>query len=123
MRFRLLVSFAAILLLLAGCTQFLAGDGTSSSAGGIETVEMTIQGFVPATLEIPVGTTVVFVNKDTEMHWPASGVHPTHQICAGFDSLKGVESGKSYSYTFTTAKTCPYHDHMNPGLKGTIVVK
>ncbi len=85
-------------------------------------VEMTANGFNPPAVDIKAGTTVKFVNKDTVPHWPASGVHPTHEICKGFDAQKPLASGESYSYTFTEVKTCPMHDHLNPGTKGTITV-
>ncbi|MDP3953919.1 MAG: hypothetical protein Q8Q06_00700 [bacterium] len=85
-------------------------------------VEMTNDTFVPAELTIKVGDTVVFVNKDSSPHWPASGVHPTHQICQGFDSLKGIAQNETYSFTFNEAKECPMHDHVRPSMKGKIIV-
>ena len=86
------------------------------------TIEMINDSFVPAQLTIKVGDTVTFINKDIKKHWPASGVHPTHQICKGFDSLRGVEQNKEYSYTFTEAKECPMHDHSLPSMNGKITV-
>lgn len=85
-------------------------------------VTMTADGFSPVSLTVPSGTTVLFVNKDTVGHWPASGVHPTHQVCPGLDALRIVQPGESYSFKFTDAKTCPIHDHLNPSLKGSITV-
>lgn len=142
MKTKLFFPVALFLLILGGCyhatqtsSDSSGNNSLSSSSSSVtdsssvtltvasKVVEMTSDGFSPSTLEISAGTTVEFVNKDAEMHWPASGSHPTHQDCAGFDALKGVESGKSYFYTFMTSKTCSYHDHINPGLKGTIVVK
>lgn len=86
-------------------------------------VEITAGGFAPSELKIKVGATVKFTNRDSELHWPASGVHPTHEICPGFDALKGLAKDESYSFTFTAAKICPFHDHLNPSVKGTIVVE
>lgn len=86
-------------------------------------VEMTPDGFNPPALDIKAGTTVKFVNKDTVPRWPASGMHPTHQLCPGFDSLKGIAPGESYSFKFTEAKTCPMHDHLYPKLRGSITVE
>ena len=85
-------------------------------------VTMTADGFSPASLTIPSGTTVLFINKDTVGHWPASGVHPTHQVCPGLDALRIVQPGESYSFKFSEAKTCPIHDHLNPSVKGSITV-
>ena len=85
-------------------------------------VTMTADGFSPASLTIPSGTTVLFINKDTVGHWPASGVHPTHQVCPGLDALRIVQPDESYSFKFSEAKTCPIHDHLNPSTKGSITV-
>lgn len=87
------------------------------------TVEITAGGFAPANLKIKAGATVTFINRDSAPHWPASGVHPTHEICRGFDALKGLETGETYSFTFTEVKTCPMHDHLNPSIKGSIIVE
>lgn len=76
----------------------------------------------PTSLNIKVGDSVTFVNNDDTPHWPASGVHPTHQICMGFDALKGLSKGETYSFTFNEAKTCPFHDHLNPSIGGQIIV-
>lgn len=85
-------------------------------------IEMTKEGFVPSNITIPVGTTVVFVNTDTELHWPASGVHPTHEICPGFDALRPILQGEFYEFTFIEERTCPVHDHINPSFTGIITV-
>src|SRR3990172_6989615 len=52
--------------------------GTNSNV-----IEITSSGFTPSTLTISKGTTVTFINKDTEEHWPASAIHPTHQAYPG----------------------------------------
>ena len=99
-------------------------DNTSNSpADNAVVVEITSAGFSPANVTVSRGATVRFVNKDAVAHWPASGVHPAHLMCSGFDSLKGLSKGESYEFTFNTAKTCPMHDHLNPALRGSVVVK
>ncbi len=88
-------------------------------------IKITRQGVSPQNLNIKVGDTVTFTNLDSVPHWPASGVHPTHQICPGFDSLRGLAQNESYSHTFTEAKVCPFHDHVNAsdsGYRGSITV-
>lgn len=82
-------------------------------------------GVSPQNLTIKAGDTVRFTNNDSDLHWPASGVHPTHQICSGFDALHGLKQGEAYSFTFEEPKECPFHGHLNPGssiLKGKITV-
>lgn len=83
---------------------------------------MTASGLQPANLTIKVGDAVVFENRDTRQHWPASGVHPTHLLCPGFDALRPMSPGETYSHTFTEAKECPMHDHPIPTLMGKIIV-
>ena len=80
------------------------------------------QGINTNNLTIRVGDEVQFINNSSTMRWPASGPHPTHTICPGFDSLRGLKTGESYSYTFLEAKTCPWHDHLKPSLNGQIVI-
>lgn len=84
------------------------------------TVSMNTGGFSPPNLTIKAGDTVTFKNNDTRQRWPASGLHPTHLICAGFDALEPVPPGKSYSHAFAAAGECPLHDHLIPRLQGKI---
>jgi len=109
------------------------GAGSGQAAGGkkgggmmeskTHKIEMTPTGFEPKELIIKKGDKVEFVNKDSRKRWPASGVHPTHLICRGFDSLEGIGAGATYSFTFNEAKTCPFHDHLFPNLFGKIIVE
>lgn len=86
------------------------------------TVQVTDSGFDKTALAIKEGDTVTFVNNSSSKVWPASDVHPTHTVCPGFDAKKGLATGESYSYTFTEAMVCPFHDHLNASQKGTITV-
>ena len=79
--------------------------------------------FNPSTLRVLVGTKVVFVNKGDKTVWPASGRHPTHEICPGFDALRGLKTGEIYSYVFVKPSECPFHNHLAPAEKGSIEVK
>lgn len=93
-------------------------------------VEMS-SGFSPQTLTIQAGQSVIFKNIDTRAIWPASDPHPVHSdypepggcISSTFDACKGIEPGKSWEFTFTEKGTWTYHDHLGPGMKGTIVVE
>lgn len=97
---------------------------TSAPAVPGEAVVEYLDGtFNPSSLRILVGTKVNFVNKGTKEVWPASGRHPTHEICPGFDSLRGLAAGEVYSYTFPQAAECPFHNHLAPAEKGSIEVK
>lgn len=92
-------------------------------AAGTKGMIITDKGFLPNTLTIKAGTKVVFENRDSKEHWPASDPHPTHTLCPGFDAKKGLTTNESYEFTFDKAETCTFHDHLNPNLKGKIVVE
>ncbi len=99
-------------------------------------IEITSSGFSPGTLEIKQGETVKFVNKDSNEHWPASAVHPTHTIYPNsdirkcgtdeekniFDACRGLKQEEEYSFKFDMKGSWKYHDHLAPGLRGTIIV-
>ena len=118
----------ALLLLLAvlvltGCGGNGDGNGDSGGDGGGDVVRITDDGFDPPTLTVSSGTTVTFENESSDDSWPASDVHPTHQLYPGFDAKKPLLSGDSYSFTFTKVGSWGYHNHLEPDVKGTIVVQ
>lgn len=80
-------------------------------------------GFAPKALTVKVGTTVTWKNSGNKTMRVASAVHPTHQELPGFDQLQTVGSGGSYSYTFTKTGTWKYHNHVNPGETGMVIVE
>ena len=110
---------------------------TTLVAPSPKTIEITSAGFNPPELTINAGETVVFVNKDTGRHWPASDVHPTHTVYPGsntnkcgtpeerniFDACRGLAQGGTYSFTFTQKGSWRYHNHLNPSLGGVIIVR
>mgnify|MGYP001584862973 FL=1 len=95
------------------------------------TIKITSSGFEPKTLTVKAGTTVTFVNEDSNQHWPASAVHPTHAAypesggCIGskFDACKVLAQGESFSFTFNEKGSWNYHDHLRPSNTGKIVVE
>jgi plastocyanin len=110
-------------LLLAVCALSAACGGDSGEPGGDNVVRMESDSFSPATLTVQAGDTVTFANESGDDKWPASDVHPTHEEYPGFDAGKAVLDGDSYEFTFERPGRWGYHDHLNPELKGTIVVE
>jgi len=110
------------LILLAGCGGD-GGDGGDGGGGGANVVEITDDGFEPSTLTVSSGDEVTFKNGSSDDAWPASDVHPTHQLYPGFDAKKPLLSGQAYSFTFTKAGSWGYHNHLEPDEQGTIVVE
>lgn len=101
------------------------------------TINMTESGFTPGEITIKAGDTVIFRNQGNRLHWPASAIHPTHELYPGssiskcgtseadsiFDACRGLQLGQSFSFTFNIKGTWLYHDHLNSSLKGTIIVQ
>lgn len=110
----------AIILFWLGAFCFLAGEKTYSRDAF--TIFMTQDGFEPRELTITLGDTITFVNKDDTDRWPASNLHPTHDIYPEFDSKQGIVSGSLWSFTFDRAGEWRYHDHIFPHLRGKILV-
>jgi len=97
-----------------------------NSSGKIFDVIITKNGLSLNNFTVTVGDTVRFINNDESSHWMASGPHPSHQLCPGFDSLRGILRGEMYSFTFKEVSECSFHDHLNAGssnLKGKITIE
>lgn len=86
------------------------------------TVEMAGDGFSPTSLTIKKGDTVTFKNVGSNAHWPASAPHPTHTDYPEFDPKHEIAPGQSWSFTFEKVGTWRYHDHLNSGETGIIIV-
>ena len=70
--------------------------------------------FKPATTTVTAGQSVRFVNRDQEAHT----VTATDKT---FDS-EGLDSGASWTHTFTRPGKYAYYCELHPYMKGTIVV-
>lgn len=100
------------------------------------TIEVTGTGFNPKTIEINKGDKVNFVNVGTSSIWPATAVHPSHRAYPGsninkcntdeenltFDACRIINAGESYSFTFNEIGAWRYHNHLDTGKTGTIIV-
>ena len=94
-------------------------------------VSYTDSGFSPSTITITLGTTVKFQNNASVAMRVSSNPHPVHTSypttggCVGstFDSCANIAPGSSWSFTFDKAGTWGYHNHLNPGETGTVIVQ
>lgn len=96
-------------------------------------VTYTSSGFSPRTVTVLQGGTVVWVNESGRNMWVASVVHPTHTFypektasdCLGssFDACVGIANGESFEFTFNSAGSWKYHNHLSPARTGTVVVE
>jgi plastocyanin len=116
--------FACFLVAALVTAFFALAQGASAHEGedGDVVIHATEKGFKPRSVEVEVGTTVVFENVDDEGHWPASDNHPTHEVYSAFDPKKPVQPNTEWGFTFDKPGKWEYHDHMNPYMMGEIVV-
>jgi plastocyanin len=118
---------------LCGAALALGVDGSAGSAGGAETVTVSMKGrmFHPEHITVRVGDTVQWINDDTELHQVISG-RSSFDRNAGSPMNSGILIwNQHYAFTFTTPGTYPYmcviHRSLNDGkgemgMVGEIVV-
>ncbi|HEY4486696.1 MAG TPA: cupredoxin domain-containing protein [Candidatus Paceibacterota bacterium] len=85
-------------------------------------IELNEDGFYPKEVTIREGERVTFLNKTNKPFWPASNLHPTHEIYSDFDSRKAIAPKESWSFTFTMPGEWEYHDHLRSLYVGKIIV-
>lgn len=119
LQFIIKIAFTALFLYIIHFTLYTP----IASAASPTIIEMTAEGFKPDTVTIEQNSKVEFVNKDSQPHWPASNVHPTHEIYPEFDPKRPIDPGNSWSFEFSKVGSWQFHDHLFPHFRGQIVVK
>ncbi len=111
--------FAAILLvaimLLVGCTAAPTPTPTPSPTSSVASVSLSNFSFSPATITVKTGTTVTWTNRDAADHTVTSD---TNLFNSG-----GLTRNATFSYTFTSRGSFPYHCSYHPSMLGTIIVE
>ena len=87
---------------------------TAPDPNGKKTVNIYNHAFAPAQLNVASGTTIRFVNKDTEPHTATAD----NDL---FDTGE-LEPGGSFKVYFEGSGTVTYHCELHPDMKGSIVV-
>jgi plastocyanin len=121
---KLLIALLAIsAFALAGCSTTDDAVTPSMDAEGRYVIHLTAANrFSPANAQVPVNSTVVWVND--------AGVHDVtaHDDSWSSDDVVGglghkMQSGQSYAHNFTVAGDFDYHCTLHsPGMKGTVHV-
>ncbi|HLD97433.1 MAG TPA: hypothetical protein VI934_03765 [Candidatus Nanoarchaeia archaeon] len=93
-----------------------------SDTPGVVAIHMNESGFYPSIISISKESVIIFENTGLEEHWPASNMHPTHQIYPEFDPRKPVAPGKSWSFSFGNSGSWRFHDHLFPEFSGVVSV-
>lgn len=86
------------------------------------TITYTNDGFSPANLSIAANTELTIVNNSSRTLDFASDPHPQHTGNSELN-IGTIPSGQSQSVTLTDQGTWGYHDHLNPGQTGRIIVE
>jgi plastocyanin len=73
--------------------------------------------FKPATLTIPVGATVTWVNQDDVPHTATANAKPR-----AFDS-GSLDTDQQFSFVFKTPGSYPYFCAVHPHMTGLVIVK
>jgi plastocyanin len=76
-------------------------------------------GFHPATITVPVGTTVTWVNMDFVQHTVTAG---SEQAPTGLFDSHELSHMQSFSYTFNAPGAYTYYCDIHPEMVGTVVV-
>lgn len=85
-------------------------------------IEVTSSGFSPASINVKLGTKVVWNNKSGADISINSDDHPTHRLYNQLN-LGHIPDSSSVSLLFDKPGTYTYHDHYKPESTGTIIVK
>ena len=89
-------------------------ESTTPVPNSTTTVDIRDHAFNPAQLNVAPGTTVTFVNNDTEPH--------TATADNGLFVTGVLEPGYSFDVFFEGAGTVTYHCELHPDMQGSIVV-
>lgn len=92
----------------------------------ITNINIIPTGFSPRTVTVSAGDTITWTNNDTRSHYVAPNNHPNHREYSGMwddDGTGNISVGQTYSVVLGQPGTYNYHDHLNAGLTGTIIVE
>ena len=101
-------SFLAVLAVL----MFVPSAGAQQDQGTMVSIENFA--FNPPNISVAPGTTVTWVNNDTVPH--------TTTADDGTWDSETLQPGQSFSFTFSSAGTFPYHCEIHPFMTGTVTV-
>ena len=112
----------------------MRGGGEESMQSTANTSEVEVQytnaGFEPKVITINKGQTITWTNNSSRSMWIASALHPSHNVypvksdddCLG-SSFDACTFDKTYSFTFDIVGEWNYHNHVQAGRTGKVIVK
>lgn len=88
------------------------------------TVILTAEGPDPASVTVSVGGRVTFINRDTRTYEIVSDPYLRHEDCPPLNYVGVLAPGQQRdSRIFEAARSCGFHDHLNPAYTGRIDVR
>jgi plastocyanin len=108
-----LVVLLALAALVAGASGLHVAAAAPGAAG--PQVEIKNHKYLPATLTVPVGTTVTWINRDDDVHTVVSTAQK-------FNS-RGIDNDERFSQTFTAPGTYEYFCTLHPLMTAKVIVK
>ena len=112
---RPLAAIATLAMLLAAApAPHPWGAAAEAAAARSVTVKIANFAFNPGVTTVPVGTAVTWTNNDDD----------AHSVVANNKAFRSspLDTGDSYTFTFTTPGTYAYHCSLHPQMVGKIVV-
>lgn len=127
---------AVMVLVIAGTWLSIVGEGnqvpagarnsgaaaTTKATGTLVQIVLKEEGFVPGSIVIAPGDTVVFSTELDRFFWPASDLHPTHLLYSAFDPQEPLARDETWNFRFEKEGVWKYHDHLSPYYTGTVEV-
>lgn len=110
----------ALALALSSCGGSSSNPTTPTTTGTVVSIvsgssTLTTTAYSPNPVSVPVGGTVTWRNNDNTTHTSTANG-------GSFDSGT-IAPGASFSRTFPTAGSFPYHCTLHPGMVGTVNVQ
>lgn len=110
----------------SGGKQQTGSHVTSGVAEGAVVITLTDGGFTPAQISVKSGGKVAYTNNSGAKIQIGSDPHPVHTAnpeLTGGDFVMEIAPGASATVALTKTGTWGYHDHLNPGIRGKVVVE
>ncbi|HLI66641.1 MAG TPA: cupredoxin domain-containing protein [Caulobacteraceae bacterium] len=112
---RPVAAIAALAMLLAAAPIAPNPRDAAAEAAAMKTnVKISMFAFSPGVTTVPAGSSVTWTNNDDD----------AHSVVADNKAFRSapLDTGDSYSFTFTTPGVYPYHCGLHPQMVGKIVV-
>lgn len=103
----------------------VAQDVGSTQNADVE-ITFSDEGFSPGEAEIKAGQTLKWTNKSSKAIQVASDPHPAHsdnRDITGGEFTLNLQPGESKTIIVAVVGSWEYHDHLNPAVKGKVIVE